>query len=264
MDASVSNPLPEPEPAPAEQPAATPAATPAPAPVATDPYADFADLLPAGVTAKDFIRETLTVRRNIDATPGGLDAVIQARALEVAPGLAEELLRSPKGREIAARIAGAAAAREEGDETPEDKRILDLTEKLEAVSQRAEKAEQLAQSGAVMQHRAAIHSTMESEFAAALKAQPEMEEFADDIRERIALEGKANPSIIEPGWTHKRALELHNQWSARTQKAASRVTTRGRVVGTSGGGAAAPKDPTQLTREEAADLMAQLLQSGSS
>ena len=262
MDASVTNPLPEPTPAPAEQPAATSAATPAAAAPATDPYADFADLLPKGVTARDYIRETLQVRRNIDATPGGLDALIQAEALEVAPGLAEELLRSPKGREIAARIAGAAQAREDGEPLePEDKRLLDMAEKLEALTARTAKAEALAQSGAILQHRAAIHSTMESEFAQAMKEQPEMEEFADEIRERIGLEGKANPSVIEAGWTKRRALELHNRFSALTQKAAARVTTRGRAAGSSGGGAAASKDPTLMTREEAAEAMEAIFRS---
>lgn len=250
--------LPEPKPEPAAE--ATPTA---PKPGA-DPYADFKDFLPSGVDAKEYIRGTLQVRKQIDDN-GGLDRVLneraRAQAYELAPQLAEELLRSPEGRKIAEKIVGARQREDAGEElAPEEKRLLDLADRTEKAEQRAAKAEELAQGSSVAILQGQIASGMEREFSAAMAEQPEAEDYADIIREAVGNEGRANPELIEPGWTKRRSLELYAKLSGASQKASARTATRGRATGSPGGGAAAKKDPTTLTREEARDMMAAILE----
>lgn len=242
---------------PTAEPAAPAPAAPAPA---ANPYADLLEFMPAGADPAAYVRETLQVRHNIDRQPGGLEGIINARALDLAPQLAEELLRSPEGREIAEKIVGARAREQEGEPlSPEEQRLLQVADRAEAAEKRAERAEQLAQQGnsAIIQQR--IVGEMEQELAAAMAQQPEAEDWADEIREWIGTEAYANPQLLEPGYVKRRALELYNRFSSKAPASAARTATRGRASGQAGGGTAVKKNPADLSREEADDLMAAIM-----
>lgn len=243
--------------------ATTPVATAAATAPVVDAYADFKDFLPAGTDPKAFIRETLQARHHIDKA-GGFNAVIRNEALNIAPGLAEELLRSPEGRAIAEKIVGARSREMSGEEiTPEEKRLLDLAERTEKAEARAAKAEELAQGNSVELLQARVARGMEGEFEAAMKEQPEAEDLEPVIRRVIGSEAKANPELIEPGYVKRRTLELIAEMSEPARKYASRTATKGRATGLSGGGTAKQVDPTTLSRDEAKDLMAEIMMNGS-